>query len=79
MQLYRDLKDVKANMARDPESDRCRPASAFMPREFSDIGGKKVLDAARAVWLKRFGSQLAEIMTADQCSNSVKIGYDLLK
>ncbi len=30
----------------------------------SDSGGKKALDAARA-WLKRFGSQLPEIMTAD--------------
>jgi hypothetical protein len=50
-----------------------------MRREFLDSGEKKALDAARAVWLQRFGSQLPEIMTADQCSKAVKVGYDLLK
>ncbi len=75
MQLY--LKDVKANLARDPEFYRRRPA--FMQREFLDSGEKTALDAACAVWLKRFGSQLPEIMTTDQCSKAVKVGYDLLK
>jgi len=76
MQLY--LKDVKANLARDPEFYRRRPAPAFMRREFLDSGEKKALDAARAVWLKRNGSQLPEIMTADQCSKAVKVGCNLL-
>jgi len=76
MQLY--LKDVKANLARDPEFYQRRPAPAFMRREFLDSGQKKALDAARAVWLKRNGSQLPEIMTTDQCSKAVKVGCDLL-
>jgi hypothetical protein len=77
MQLY--LKDVKANLARDPEFYRRQPAPAFMRREFLDSWEKKALDTACAVWLKRFGSQLTEIMTADQCNKAVKVGYDLLK
>jgi hypothetical protein len=68
MQLY--LKDVKDNLARDPEFYRRRPAPAFMRREFLDSWEKKALDAACAVWLKHFGSRLPEIMTADQCSKT---------
>jgi len=53
-------------------------ADCLFDCEFLDSGEKKALDAARAVWLKRNGSQLPEIMTADQCSKAVKVGCDLL-
>jgi hypothetical protein len=49
-----------------------------MRREFLKSGDKKALDAARAVWFDRYGSQLPEIMTHDQCNQALAIGYDLL-
>ncbi len=58
MQLY--LKDVKSNLARDLEFYWSLPAPACMQPEFLESKDKKALDAARAVWLKRFGSQLAD-------------------
>jgi hypothetical protein len=77
MKLYQE--DVKANLARDPDFYRRKPAPAHFRREFLDSRSKKALDAARAVWHKRFDCQLPEIMTTDQCNEALKIGYDILR
>ncbi len=77
MKLYKE--DVKANLARDPDLYRRRPAAPHMRREFLDSGSKKALDAARAVWHKRFDCQSPEIMTTDQCNEALKIGFELLR
>ena len=76
MQLF--LKDVQANIARDPEFYRRKPAPAHMRREFLSSTGKDCLDAARAVWPKRYGSHLPEVMTDAECNRALKVGRDLL-
>ncbi len=70
MKLYQE--DVKAYFARDPDFYRRLPGPAHMRREFLDSGSKKALDAARAVWHKRFDCQLPEIVTTDQCNEALK-------
>jgi hypothetical protein len=75
-QLY--LKDLKANLARDPQFYSRKPAPAYMRREFLTSGEKKALDAARVVWPKRFGVQLPEIMTDSECRKAVAIGRNIL-
>ena len=77
MTLYKE--DIKANLARDPDFYRRRPAQAHFRREFLDTESKKALDAARAVWHQRFHCQLPEIMTTDQCNEALKIGFELLR
>ena len=72
------LKDQKANLAKDPDFYRRDPPPAYMRREFLTTPEKKALDAARAVWPKRFGGQLPEVMTASECRKAVTIGLSIL-
>jgi hypothetical protein len=39
----------------------------------------KQIDAARAIWHKRFDCQLPGIMTTDQCNEALKIGFEILQ
>jgi hypothetical protein len=75
MQLY--LKDVQANIARDPDFYRRKPAPAHMRREFLSNSDKELLDAARAVWPKRYGRELPETMTHEECDKALKVGHDV--
>ncbi len=56
-------------------------STSFLRREFLNSGEKQALDAARAVWLERFGSLrlLPEIMTEEQCRKALKVDFDILK
>ena len=76
MQLF--LKDVQANIARDPEFYRRKPAPAHMRREFLSSTSKDWLNTARAEWPKRYGSYFPEIMTNAECNRALKVGRDLL-
>lgn len=76
LQLY--LKDMKENLARDPQFYWRKPEPAYMRREFLTSAEKKALDAAQTVWPKRFGVQLPEIMTDSECRKAVAIGRNIL-
>jgi hypothetical protein len=54
---------------------RAQAAPAFMQLKFLEKGEKKRLDAARAVWPVRFGT---EVMTAAECDQALRIGSEIL-
>jgi hypothetical protein len=57
---------------------RAQAAPAFMQLKFLEKGEKKRLDAARAVWPVRFGTELPEVMTAAECDQALRIGSEIL-
>ena len=76
LQLY--MKDLKANLAKDPDFYNRTPAPAYMQRKFLGKGETMRLDAARAVWPIRFGKELPEVMTAAECDKAMRIGSEIL-
>jgi len=57
---------------------RAQAAPAFMQLKFLEKGENKRLDAARAVWPVRFGTELPEVMTAADCDQALRIGSAIL-
>ena len=57
---------------------RAQAAPAFMQLKFLEKGENKRLDAARAVWPVRFGTELPEVMTAADCDQALRIGSEIL-